>query len=205
MSSIYSAIYTKYKAQYSQSPDSAIAFYHENRLLFSNITSFKNAEDLLLFMDVYNPCVSAFVVRKQYKNAIEALKIWPLIENAIDGFKVDRATYPAYKDVLFQKAVSLYNLKDFNAALKLFKLLQGYEPENDLFKNWIKYCRLWKLNKLLYLPLIVALAAMLLQVFLKGPQYAVLHRILSVVVYASVVMGVGLVIYIRSSSNKASA
>ena len=196
------SIYTRYKSEYAHSPDSAIKFYKENRLLFNNINRFSNQQELLLFMEVYYQCVNAFVIRKQYRNALSALRSLPAIERAMDEFGIDRSKYQFYKQIIFQKACSLYYLRDVNQAMRLFSQLHEYEPENDVLKNWVENCRLRKISRLVYIPLFAATVSMLLQIVYKRPEYVQLHQVLSMVVYASVVAGIGVLMYIQRKSNR---
>ena len=194
------SLYATYKSGYSESPDSAIRFFKENALIFNNVSHFNNEEELRMFMDVYVPCICAFVSRKQFKNAIAALKLLPVIENAIDDYKINRSEYISYKELLFRKGMSLYYLRDFKQAKTIFNTLQVYEPENDLVKTWIEHCKLKQLNRFLYLVPVIIVVSILIDVVFKTNKYQ--HHILSIITYTLMAIAFGLMIYIQIKSNR---
>ena len=193
--------YNKYVAGYSTSPELTINFYNENLLFFNNISYFKNARELTLFLEVYYRCITAFINKKQYKNALTALKPLPVIEKAIDEFKIDRADFNLYKWLLTQKATALCYLKDYSASKSLFKTLQIYDPENDNVKMWIEHCWMKQIEKYILVPLVIAWIIIIGQRVSKTPNIIIYH-ICTYISVACVLIYFIMYVYIQRKRNK---
>jgi len=145
-------LYDKYTSNYVPATDYSIDFFNNNRLIFNNVTRFTNETDLRLFIEVYYCCIAALEKKAQHNNVINTTSlVLPVIEEAIDDFKIDRAKFDFYKWLLFYQASAYYYLKDYKTARKIYNTLHQYEPENDAFDLWIEYCKIGKIDRYVYL------------------------------------------------------
>jgi len=194
--------YERYKNGYSDSPEHAIDFYNENLILFRNTTQFKNENEFIIFISVYYELVTAFVKKKQYKNAIKALGILPVIEKAIDDFKIGRSTLNNYRWLLFQQAIALYNLRHFHASKKIFKVLLSYDIENDNLKLWIENSNLGLIQKTLPAILSIAVLSFIGEIISKSTNYITIHHVCNIVAAMAFLTSLIIVTYTQWKSTK---
>jgi len=197
-------IYKKFKDGYSANSYYGIDFYNEHLLFFNNITHFNNQQEFIMFVEMFDLCVESFTANRQYKNAIAALEMLPTIESAIDQYKIDRAKFTFYRRLLFQKAFSLYYLKDFKSATKLFRQLQDDEPQNDLIKSWIGHNKLRRIGQFIYVPILIALVCIVIERITKNNQYMKLNHIATLIGSISLATFFGMFLYVQLKSYRKS-
>ncbi len=196
------SVYSRFKNGYSESPDYGIDFYKAHTVFFTNTTQFEDEQELLMFVEVYYQCVRAFVLNRQYKNALAVFELIPVIEAAIDKFKIDRSRFTFYKLLLFQQAKSLSYLRDYKNALRLFNQLLKYDPGDDIFKLWVEHCKLGRMktaNIIFLITLALVIAALQ---YVKYMQYHQLKFILFAFEIILFVTNISLALYITIKSNK---
>lgn len=121
-------------------PDMIIEFYHKNALFFNNIKSITNTYDLDAYIMIINKYARALWEKKRFTKCVEFIDDrLPFIDQEINKLKAPEVKTEGYYYILFYKAASLYDKQNFNAAHPIFIELTEYDPQNELFSNWLKH------------------------------------------------------------------
>jgi len=152
MEEIIDTIYRELTTNYINTPDYFISFCDDHQLLLNNITSFKNVNGLKRYLQIISKYADALFIKSRYNEAIAVIdKHQIVIDNEIIRLKANEIKDKWYYDLLFNKARSSYYLRDFKTATPLFKVLVGYDPKNEAYKQWLDYSKYRQLGKYVYI------------------------------------------------------
>lgn len=86
----------------------------------------------------------------QYTKAVKVLfDAISMFENAPKQNKSDLKSISYFEHLLWNYAVSLYEIKALNDSIKQFERLVEYKPQNDKYRNWLKALKGQKISKLI--------------------------------------------------------
>jgi tetratricopeptide (TPR) repeat protein len=132
-------IYNALLALPDKNPDNIIAFYNKQLLILNNISSLETEDELLTFMAINDYYINALVYKKQFNNALTIIaKVLPLIDLSLEKLNIELRKEPSYLNIIFNKAVACNQLRDYAAAYQILKPLTELDPQNDLYKLWLR-------------------------------------------------------------------
>jgi len=150
-------LYKKFKSLH-YSVEQCVVFYNDNIITINNTHNFNKEYDLLAFAEIYYGCMFCLIQKGQYNKAIDSItKVLPVIEESIDKFNVTRATFRNYVWLLWQQGIAYYNLKDYAQAIKLFKKVHEYEPENDKMTEWMEWANWGRITR--FMPVLLVFSS----------------------------------------------
>lgn len=148
-------LYKKFKSLHYSIED-CISFYNDNAITINNVHNFNSEYDFLAFAEIYYGCMFCLIQKGQYNKALDSItKVLPILEDGIDKFNINRAIFSNYVWLLWQQGIAYYNLKDYNQAIKLFKKVHEYEPDNDKMTEWLEWANWGRMTK--YIPVLMIL------------------------------------------------
>lgn len=185
-------------------PDRMIDFYHKNAVFLNNITTLNNKDDLGSYIQISNKYAGALYQRKRFSKVIEfANDKMPFIDSEITRLNAPELKDGWYYYILFFKAASLYNKRDFKAAHPLFIELTEYDQKDEVFKNWLNYSdhssNFSLLNILTWIFSIVLLGNMLIADNISGYK---LKSLLSNVALVGLIGSLGYEFYLKRKLKK---
>jgi tetratricopeptide (TPR) repeat protein len=114
-----------------------------------------------------------------YKKSIQYFdKAIDLFEKFPNFDKDKLFNIPYYETIVFQKAVTLNNLKYYKDSLLLFQKLHFAFPDNDRYSNWIDSIKIVKLDINSAIWFVVTFLIMILRIPLKSKDLALCEILL---------------------------
>src|SRR5437867_1572986 len=105
-------IYSDFRTNYQDKPDFSIDFYTRHAIFFNNVQTFKNKEELRLFIELTWQYLNALFKKDRYSDTLNtADKFQPLIDTEIDRLNATDLKDEWYNGILFLKAKSCYELQ----------------------------------------------------------------------------------------------
>ncbi len=133
-------IYNDFRENFENNSDFVIDFYTKNSVLLNNIKSFKNKEELQLFIEITWQYLNAIYGKDRFNEAIDfADRNLTLIDSEISKLDANEVKDDWYNGILLFKGMSSYRLRDYKTSTPIFKYLVNSDPKNDNFKNWLNY------------------------------------------------------------------
>ncbi len=144
-------IYEDFRSSFEKKPDFVINFYSKNNLFFSNIKTFKNKEELRLFIEITWQYLNAIYQKDRFNDTVDnANRNLQLIDNEIDRLNANDLKDDWYNGVLHFKGMATYRLRDYKTSTPIYKYLTSADPKNGSFKNWLNYSsygqKIWLVN-----------------------------------------------------------
>ncbi|WP_298146914.1 hypothetical protein [Flavobacterium sp.] len=163
-------IYNDLKLNFESAPEHTIDFYSKNSLTLNNIKTFKDKEDLRLFIEIVWQYLNAVYQKDRFNETVDfATKNLNLIDSELIRFNAEELKDQWYNGILHFKGMASYRLRDYKTSTPIYKYLTKSDPKNDSFKNWLNYSiygqRLWLVNT------INTLSGVLLLVYLFAKEY----------------------------------
>ncbi len=150
MTSYIEDIYSEYRSTYEFKPDFHISFYEKNSLFFDNIKEFKNKQELKYYIEIICKYVQAHEQLDHYSLVNELIeKFQYFIDCEIARLSANELKDEWYHEISFTKAIASYYLKDYSAAVLIFKNLVLEDNKNDRFKKWLAYSRYGQKTRLI--------------------------------------------------------
>ncbi len=143
------SIYNDFRTSYqNNSPDFTIDFYQNNAVLLNNVKTFRDSEQLRLYIELTWQFLNAKHSKCHFNDIIETVNQKRLlIDSEISRLDSDKLKDDWYYGIIFFQGMSIYNLNDYKTATPIFKELVKYDSKNDRYKNWLNYSlygqRLW--------------------------------------------------------------
>jgi hypothetical protein len=135
-------LYSNFIDVFENKPDSIIQFHQKNIILFDNNKSFKNSDEIKLYIDMVCHYTGALYAKSYYTDTVNsAEKYLPIIEEGIKDFNADYLYDDWYYGIVFFKAMAYYNVREFKIATILFKQLQQHDPKNERYQNWLNHSK----------------------------------------------------------------
>lgn len=148
-----------------------IKLYEQNSLILENRSIFQDKNDFEDFMFVKCIYIISLENTGKYKKTIsQAETAIQLIESNLKSYNININEHTTYWSILTSTGRAYYNLKDYNNSQQTFKRLLDWDPENDIFKEWLIASQSEKrksINKYLY---ILALFLFLLSFLLESRE-----------------------------------
>jgi hypothetical protein len=144
-------IYSDFRADFKDNPDFVIDFYSKHSLFLNNIRTFKDKEDLRLFIELTWQYLNATYRKDRFNDTVDnADKSLELIDSEIKRLNAADLKDIWYNGILFLKGMAIHNLRDYKNATPIFKQLVQTDSKNENFKRWLTYSthgeRLWLIN-----------------------------------------------------------
>jgi tetratricopeptide (TPR) repeat protein len=131
--------YNELLALPDKSPENIIAFYQSHLLILSNVTSLDTEDEITAFVAINDWYTKALTYKKQFNNALVIInKVLPMIDSSIEKINYLLFNSPTYQAIMFSKAMSCTHLKDYSSAYPILKKLVEADPENDMYKVWLR-------------------------------------------------------------------
>jgi hypothetical protein len=158
-------IYSDFRSTFVDKPEFIIDFYNKNAIFFNNIKSFKDKEELKLFIEMTCKYVEALYLKDRYNMVVDTIdKQQVFIDQEILRLNATDIKDAWYYSISFVKGMASYKLKDFKAATQIFKELVSYDNQNDRYKNWLRYSlsgqRRWLVNAIYVVSMILIFTEM---------------------------------------------
>ncbi len=133
-------IYNGFRSNFEDSPDFVIAYFEKNAVFLNNVKSFKNEEELRLFIEMTVKYAEAIYLKDRYNQAIDLVNQFQVtIDSEIVRLSAYEVKEAWYYSLQFVKGMAHYRLRDYKISTPIFKALTATDPNNDLFKNWLRY------------------------------------------------------------------
>lgn len=117
MTSNIEKIYDDFRADFENKPDFVIDFYSKNSLVLSNIKTFKNKEELQLFIEIIWQYLNAIYQKGRFNDTVDiADKNLLLIDNEINRLSANCLKDDWYNGVLHFKGMASYRLRDYKTS-----------------------------------------------------------------------------------------
>ena len=144
-------IYSDFRSDFKDTPDYAIDFYSEHSLFLNNIKTFKDKEDLRLYIELTWQYLNAIYRKDRYNDTLDnADKALELINIEIKRLNAADLKDIWYNGILFLKGMASYNLRDYKNATPLFRQLIQTDSKNESYKRWLTYStygeKTWLIN-----------------------------------------------------------
>ena len=157
------SIYYDFRSNYKNTPEYVIDTYNQNAILLNNITTFKNNEELKMYIELNSKYVDALYQLKHYNDSVDVVnRKLEIIDDEIIRLGAEEIKDEWYYSLFFVKGMASYGLKDYKTSTSIFKALVTHDPKNAVFKNWLNYSKHRKFDK--YGTLVVVLSGIILVV-----------------------------------------
>lgn len=148
MTSNIEKIYHDFRADFENKPDYVIDFYSKNSLLLINILTFKNKEELGLFIEITWQYLNAVYQKDRFNETIDfADKNLKLVDSELIRLNAIELKNKWYHGILHFKGMAAYRLREYKTSTQIYKYLTTVDTKNDNFKNWLNYSlygqRIW--------------------------------------------------------------
>jgi hypothetical protein len=169
-------IYDDFRTDFENKPDFVIDFYSKNSLFFYNIKTFKNKEELRLFIEITWQYLNAIYQKDRFNETVDnANRNLQLIDSEIDRLNANDLKDDWYNGVLHFKGMATYRLRDYKTSTSIYKYLTSADPKHDSFKNWLNYSsygqKIWLVNT------INIICGLLIVVYFFAKEYIKLFEI----------------------------
>jgi hypothetical protein len=142
MSENITLIYNDFRSSFENTPDFVIDYYQKNAVFFNNIKSFRDKDDLRLFIEMTCKYVEAIYQKDRYNQAIDLVtRFQALVDTEIERLNARELKDEWYNSFQFVKGMAHYRLRDYKTSTPIFKTLTEVDHENDLYRTWLKYSR----------------------------------------------------------------
>lgn len=117
--------------------DEVIKFCEANRLYLDNYKSIANVDSQLRIIDIKLSYCNALIDKHHYKECFDSLEHLNIMINKLkDHPRIKNSS--VYESYLFAEALVYGYLKRYEESQKNFKELIKIDPQNDLYKDWVK-------------------------------------------------------------------
>ncbi len=132
-------------------PDEIIRCYNQNAVLLNNLKSFRNEDELKLYLEIILKYLNAIYTKERLNETIDIVNhTIKLIDSEIIRLNAINLKDDVYFGILHFKGMASYRVRDYKTAVAIYKLLIDLDSKNDSFKNWLNYStygqRLWLVN-----------------------------------------------------------
>lgn len=135
-------IYSEFRAEFKDTPDFVIDFYSRNALFLENIRSFKDKEDLRLFIELTWQYLNALFRKSHFNETIDSSdKALETINSGIGRLNAQELKDMWYDGILFLKGMASYNLRDYHTSTQIFEDLVQRDNKNENFSRWLVYSK----------------------------------------------------------------
>jgi hypothetical protein len=137
---IVERIYNEYRAASEYPPDYTLDYFARNTILFNNIKSFEDENELKLYVQLIWQYLNAFYKKSRYNDTLNtAAKYLKTIDSEIDRLKAISTKDDWYNGIHLFREMAAYQLRDYKTATHIFKYLNEKDPRNENYINWLRY------------------------------------------------------------------
>lgn len=186
-------IYYDFKAKYNPTPDVIINVFSENSILLNNKNSFSNVRELKFFIEIICNYISALYEKGYWNKSLQEVeKFKPLIDTEIKKFDAENIKDNWYYGLDFIKGMALYNLKNYNAATKIFEKLVSIDSKNDRFKSWLNHSRINSYERISNILLLLVFILYALNWFFGKKIFSSLQELIVIVFFFVIFISIGI-------------
>ncbi len=161
-------LYSDYRTATEYPPDYTLDFIARNTILFNNIKSFKDADELNLYVQLSWQHLNALYGKDRFnETADNAIKYLHIIDSEIDRLNLHSSKDDWYYGLLLFKGMAIYRLRDYKTSTPIFKQLVAHDTKNENYKSWLSYSlygqRMW-ISKTI---VIICMVLMLIEFFFE--------------------------------------
>jgi hypothetical protein len=167
-------VYYDFRSNYQNTAKYVIDTYNRSAILLNNITSFKNKEELKMYIELNSKYVEALYQLKHYNDLLDVVdKNQGMIDSEIMRFDAAEVKDEWYYQLFFVKGMASYGLKDYKTSTPIFKELVALYPKNELYKNWLAHSKYRKFDKYGGVVVILTGIIIIINIFFKNsfPYY----------------------------------
>jgi tetratricopeptide (TPR) repeat protein len=167
-------IYSEFSSVNIYEPDSIIGFYEKNAIFFNNIKQFKDADELIMYIEIVCRYATAIKDKGRYNLAIDFLeKHQVFIDQERKRLNISDTDNFYYNGLSLIKGVAYYNLKDYKTSTPIFKKLVLLDNQSDLYAEWYQYSlygqRRWISNVILIISMALIAIGIVFSKAIKSP------------------------------------
>ena len=144
-------LYGDYRTPSEYPHDYTLDFITRNAILFNNIKTFQDADELNLYVQLSWQHLNALYSKDRFnETADNAIKYLQIIDNEINRLNLNSSKDDWYYGLLLLKGTAVYQLRDYKTSTPIFKQLVAHDSKNENYKNWLSYSlygqRMWISN-----------------------------------------------------------
>jgi len=133
------SIYTHFRASFKETPEFVIDYYRQNAGVMDGIQHFSSPSELKYFSELSWHYLNALFSKDHYNETIdEAEKRLLIIERHLKLLNDRSVKDEWYFGIYLLKGMAAFKLRNFRVATKLFKHLADQDPQNDLYRKWLR-------------------------------------------------------------------
>jgi len=141
-------LYSDYRTATEYPPDYTLEFITRNAILFHSYKTFKDADELNLYIELSWQHLNALFQKDRYNDtANTATKYLQIIDSEIDRLNLSSCKDDGYYGLLRFKGTAIYRLHDYKNSTPIFKQLVTHDPQNENYKELLSYSlygqRMW--------------------------------------------------------------
>jgi hypothetical protein len=141
-------IYNDYKTAGEYPPNYTLDFFAKNAIPLNNIDSFKDDNELKLYIELAWQHLSALYQNGRFNDTADnATRYLKIIDNEINQHNLIVIKDDWYYGVLLFKGMATHQLRDYKTSTSIFEELTAHDSKNENYKNWLRYSkygqRLW--------------------------------------------------------------
>jgi hypothetical protein len=127
-------IYSDFRASFENSPDFVINFFANHSVYFNNITSFKNQEDLGLFIELTWQYLNAIYAKSRFSEITNTVdQKLAIIDNELGRLSANDLKNDWYYGLHLIKGMALFHDGDYKTAGSIFKGLMASQHRRVLW------------------------------------------------------------------------
>lgn len=148
---------------------SILEFFTKNALVFNNLKSFNNKDDLSHYIVIASWYADSLNNKDRYNDTFELTnRTLEIIDSEIAKFDAYELRDDWYHYILFLKGTSSYNLRDFKTAVPIFKYLVKYDPKNEKYRNWLRHAVFRQRSRIVIVIYVVCGLLLFSEIAFKG-------------------------------------
>jgi len=133
-------IYSDFTMNFEDKPDFVIDYYTRYSIFFNNIKTFKDKEEVRLFIEINWHYLNAIYKKERFNDTVDsANKIKSLVDKEIERFNAIELKDDCYYGILLFKGMASYRLRDYKTSTLIFKTLTLFDNKNENYQNWLKH------------------------------------------------------------------
>ncbi len=188
-------IYNDLISDYDDNEAFLMESYKKNSLFFNNIQSFKDQEELALFIEITLHYTYAFFEKGCFFETVElAKKKLNLINSEITRLNANELKDLSYYSILYLIGLASYRLKNYKSAIFNFSQLTKIYPENENYKQRLNKATFEHKSSLIHTFTIAIALALIVNLFV-GEYFVLKTRIL--IKISGLIFLLGLMAYLR--------
>ena len=135
-------IYNDYRTANEYPSYYTLDFFAKNAIPLNNLDSFKDDNELKLFIELSWQHLNALYQKDRYNDTADnAIKYLKTIDSKINQHNLPFIKDDWYYGILLFKRMATYRLRDYKTSTPIFKELTEHDSKNENYKNWLRYSK----------------------------------------------------------------